>query len=145
VQLHKYKAFHPCRTGANGGLNPWNHAVFEPMLENRGWHIDCLIASQSMTTAVLRIAKASVGEGTGIKRPHRGASKQSSGPFPTKARASLFLIERDRVTGRAGADLFNFAEDGIRHAREGGLAHFYIGAAVVAGAGSNRFCEQGEL
>jgi len=58
-----------------------------------------------MTTAVLRIAKASVGEGTGIKRPRRGASKQSSGPFPTKAYASLFLIERDRVIGRAGADL----------------------------------------
>jgi hypothetical protein len=36
------------------------------------------------------------------------------------------------------------AEGGIRHAREGGLT-LYIGAAVIAGAGLNRFCEQGEL
>jgi len=35
------------------------------------------------------------------------------------------------------------AEGGIRHAREGGS--LYIGAAVVAEAGLNRFCEQGEL
>ena len=98
-----------------------------------------------MTTAVLRIAKASVGEGTGIKRPHRGASEQSSGLFPTKARASLFLIERDVSQVVPGQTFVGFAEDGIRYAREGGLAHFYIGAAVVAGAGLNRFCEQGEL
>jgi len=50
--------------------------------------------------------------------------EQSSGPFPTKACASLFLIERDRVIGRAEADLFGSAEGGIRHAREDGLAHF---------------------
>jgi len=77
-----------------------------------------------MTTAVLRIAKASVGEGTGIKRPHRGASEQSSGPFPTKACASLFLIERDRVIGRAAADLCWFCR-GRHPARAWGRpAHF---------------------
>ena len=115
------------------------------MPENRGWHIDCLIASQSMTTAVLRIAKASVGEGTGIKRPHRGASEQSSGPFPTKACASLFLIERDRVIGRAAADLCWFCR-GRHSARALGRPDsLYIGAAVIAGAELNRFCEQGEL
>jgi len=37
-----------------------------------------------MTTAVLRIAKASVGPSAGIERPHRGALEQSSGPFPRK-------------------------------------------------------------
>ena len=82
-----------------------------------------------MTTAVLRIAKASVGEGTGIKRPHRGAVEQSSGPFPTKACASLFLIERDRVvrgvsSAVPGQTFAGSAEGGIRRAREGGLAHF---------------------
>ena len=87
-----------------------------------------------MTTAVLRIAKASVGEGTGIKRPHRGASEQSSGPFPTKACASLSLIERDRVIHGANAEPSGFAERRIRHAREDGFCSLYIGAAVVAGA-----------
>src|SRR2546430_15053768 len=100
------------------------------MPEKRDWHIDCLIASQSMTTAVLRIAKASVGGGTGIKRPHRGASEQSSAPFPTKACASLFLIKRDRVIGRAAADLFGSAEGGIQHAREGGSAHHFTSARL---------------
>ena len=98
-----------------------------------------------MTTAVLRIAKASVGEGTGIKRPHRGASEQSSGPFPTKACASLFLIERDRVTGRAAADPLLVLPRAASGTRVRAACSLYIGAAVIAGAGLNRFCEQGEL
>jgi len=77
-----------------------------------------------MTTAVLRIAKASVGEGTGIKRPHRGASKQSSGPFPTKAYASLFWSSVTVSSAVPRQTFVGSVEGGIRHAREGGLAHF---------------------
>jgi hypothetical protein len=37
------------------------------------------------------------------------------------------------------------AEGGIRHEREGRPDSLYIGAAVIAAAGLNQFCEQGEL
>jgi len=47
-----------------------------------------------MTTAVLRIAKASVGHGAGIRRPRWGAWSSHR----TSPQKSLSLIERERVT-----------------------------------------------
>ena len=86
VQLHKYKAFVLLRARRDGVITTWKYVFFRAYGPISGWHIDCLILSQSMTTAVLRIAKASVGEGTGIKRPRVRRFEQSSGPLHDSSR-----------------------------------------------------------
>ena len=98
-----------------------------------------------MTTAVLRIAKASVGEGTGIKRPSPRRFEAVIGTISHESLCISVLIERDRVIGRAAADLCWFCRGRHPARARGRLGSLYIGAAVIAGAGLNRFCEQGEL
>jgi len=86
-----------------------------------------------MTTAVLRI------QGQRWPRCRDRAigsrrSRQSSGPFPRKAWASLSPIVRDRVIRGAWAKLIASPWRRFRHAREDGLLSLFIGAAIVAGA-----------
>jgi len=70
VQLHKYEAIRMHSERATEDLIYGITPHFWVYAQNFGWHIDCLIGSQSMTTAVLRIAEASVGQSAGIGRPH---------------------------------------------------------------------------
>jgi len=56
-----------------------------------------------MTTAVLRIAQGQRWPGAGIERSSTSPSAVT-GPFPTKAWASLSPIERDRVIRGAKAE-----------------------------------------
>jgi len=69
------------------------------------------------------------------------APEQSSGPFPTKACASLSLIERDRVIRGANVEPSGFVERRIRHAREDGFAHFTSARQLLPALVLNPFCE----
>ena len=144
VQLHKYKAFDLCLTRADIGLNPLNHEVFRAnagksglahrLLNSFSVNDDCRPTDCQSQRWRRRRDRA-----TSARRP-----EQSSGPFP-KACSSLSLIERDRVVCGAKAELSWFCcGRRITHAREDGCSP-YIGAARVAGACLNPFCEQGEL
>jgi len=75
-----------------------------------------------MTTAVLRIAQASVGRGAGIGRPRRGARSSHRDHFPKLVH--LCLWSSVTVSYAAQARTMFVLLMASHGAREDGLAHF---------------------